>query len=76
MGQIDKKLRKEFDATRKNPKYLCNAPFCSMYISLTEQISPCMQSCFKIEDNVIEKSIKDAWNGSVFSKYRKQIKNN
>ena len=76
MGQIDKKLRKEFDATRKNPKYLCNAPFCSVYISPGGLISPCWDSCNHTHGFHLENTINEIWKGKIFNEYRKNIKSN
>ena len=76
MKQIDKKLRKEFDATRKNPKYLCNAPFCSIFITPGGQISPCWHSCYQMQTYHSEYTIKGIWEGETFKDYRKKIKSN
>lgn len=75
MPKIDKQLNNEFNASRHNPQYLCNAPFCSMNFSIGGNVSPC---CFNIslQDCYPARGIDQIWNGSIFNEYRKNIKSN
>ena len=75
MATLDKQLINEFNSTRHNPKYLCNAPFCSMYFSMSGQVSPCCRNT-TLHDVYPQHSLKDIWNGAVFKEYRKNIKSN
>lgn len=74
MSKIEKSIIKEFNATRNKPKFLCNAPFCAMYFSISGLCSPCCRNmdlfdCYPI------RNIGQIWNGKVFKEYRKGIRN-
>lgn len=73
MSIIDKLTIKDFNKTKNNPKFLCNAPFCSMNFSIGGTVSPC---CFNtsMHDCFPARKIGQIWNGQVFSEYRKSIK--
>ena len=75
MGKISKEIRRQFDATREYPYYLCNAPFCSMSFSLDGMVSPCCRNT-SWHDNYPQRSISQIWKGETFNRYRKAIKSN
>ena len=66
---------KEFNKTRHNPKFLCNAPFSSIKISIDGRVSPCCYNCDMI-DCYPNHSLQQIWNGDIFSSYRKSIRRN
>ena len=73
MDNIDKCIYNNFNLTRKNARYLCNAPFCAMYFYIGGQVSPCCKS-FGLHETYQGNSIEEIWTGNVFNAYRKQIK--
>ena len=75
MGKIDKKIIKEFNATRNNTRFLCNAPFCAMAFSIGGLVSPCGRNT-NGQETITGKSISEIWNGNKFKQHRKNIKNN
>ena len=73
MSKIDKLIIKDFNKTRNNPKFLCNAPFCAMNFTISGLCSPCCRNvdlfdCYPI------RNIGQIWNGKIFKEYRKSIK--
>lgn len=75
MSIIDKLIIKDFNNTKNNPKFLCNAPFCSMNFSLGGIVSPCCYNTSMFECYP-SRGFDDIWNGSIFNEYRKNIKSN
>lgn len=73
MTKVDKNIIKEFNATRINKKFLCNAPFCAMRFSISGLVSPCCHTA-DLQDSYPNKKIKNIWEGEIFNKYRIFIK--
>lgn len=72
MEKIDNNIIKDFNSTRINHKFLCNAPFASVRISTIYTVSPC---CFTyIVDDYSRKSITEIFNGKIYKQYRKAIR--
>ena len=75
MAKIDKEHLRSLKKTRTRQKYLCNAPFNSVKVSMDGRVSPCcynedMYNLYPLH------SLKEIWNGSVFGSYRTSIKKN
>lgn len=75
MGKISKEIINELNQNRNKSRLLCNAPFCSIKISIDGRSSPCCANRF-MEDIYPVNSLEQIWNGSIFNSYRKSIKNN
>lgn len=75
MAKIEKHYIKEFNKHRTSNKFLCNAPFSSMKISIDGKVSPC---CYNLDmiDLYPHRSLEDIWNGDIYSSYRSLIKKN
>lgn len=73
MAKTDKSIIKEFNATRRSKKFLCNAPFCAMRFSISGLVSPCCHS-FGLNDCYPNRNIRQIWNGSIFKEYRQSIR--
>ncbi len=74
MSKIDKLIIKDFNKTRNNPKFLCNAPFCAMNFSISGLCSPCCRN-MDLFDCYPVRNIGQIWKGKVFKEYRKEIRN-
>ena len=75
MSKIDMSTIKNLTRRRDNPKFLCNAPFASIKISIDGRVSPCCYNRDMI-DCYLSKSISQIWNGEIFSSYRRAIRRN
>lgn len=66
---------KEFNRTRQNPKFLCNAPFASINIYTIGITSPCCLNTLLVDD-YSRKKITEIFNGKIYKQYRKSIREN
>lgn len=76
MGKNNNNLIKDFNATRINHIFLCNAPFASVRISPIGTASPCSYNNYttSLVDDYSQKSINEIFNGKVYKQYRKEIR--
>ncbi|MDD4236133.1 MAG: radical SAM protein [Bacteroidales bacterium] len=75
MEHISNQILQKFNKDRLKHRYLCDAPFTSLKISMDGRVSPC---CFNksMDEQYFTKSLQDIWKGDVFESYRKNIKKN
>ena len=71
----DGKILPSFRKHRKSNKFLCNAPFASLKISIDGRVSPCCYNRDMI-DCYPNNSLSQIWNGEIFSSYRRAIRKN
>ena len=75
MSPKEANIINEFIKRRNKPKFLCNAPFASIKISIDGRVSPCCYNRDMI-DCYPDNSISQIWNGEIYSSYRKHIRKN
>ena len=75
MSKIEHKITSSFREHRKANKFLCNAPFASIKISIDGRVSPCCYNRDMI-DCYPDNSLSQIWDGEIFSSYRRAIRKN
>ena len=75
MSKIENKIISTFKKHRTSSKFLCNAPFASIKISIDGRVSPCCYNRDMI-DCYPNNSISQIWDGEIFSSYRRAIRRN
>lgn len=75
MSNIEKVIISSFKNHRTSSKFLCNAPFASIKISIDGRVSPCCYNRDMI-DCYPDNSLSQIWNGEIFSSYRNHIRKN
>lgn len=73
MSKIENEIISTFKKHRTSSKFLCNAPFASIKISIDGRVSPCCYNRDMI-DCYPDNSLSQIWNGKIFSSYRKHIR--
>lgn len=75
MSKVSGKDIRNYNKFRKRHRYLCQAPWVSIKISMDGLVSPC---CYNValNDHYSGKTLKTIWEGEVFTQYRDSIKKN